>query len=538
MAIDYNVFYTQKKGAAYKDSQIKSYSHYKDPVDHSPGRLAGNSRIWGDAPLAVQKQVIDKLIAAAKGAGLNVRRTALLLATAKIESGFNPDAAAGTTSASSLGQFVDKTGKHYGLNDSNRFDTNANVNALLSHFLDNEALARKRGKPDVWCYKYHHDGPSGDYGGEALATGKFARLADLYEKALDVGHALSIVDAAGSPIADATVKVEQNGKAKVMKTNEHGMLPTFLASPDFGPLTIFIQKASEEFKELGQLAIDKLASSWTIVAPKERVAVKTRVHEDKDAPPRTPGMHKVEKGQTLSGIARIYGTTYQELARLNNIDKPYLLHPHQMLKVPDGKGKAAPVRAEPAPAPAHAASRPASPPAAAAAAKPVVREERSAESRHPEAIVIKAPASNRPAAAIAYAMEHKFKKSQGKCLRHVKRALLAAGYFAKYPGTEHAKDFGPTLKSAGFDNLLETKPGTNIDTAPDGAVIIYKPVEKQAMGDGKVISGHIEIKHRDGYVSDFNGQSPCYRTNAATLVSPRHSKYGVTFKVTGIWYKD
>ncbi|WP_426338869.1 LysM peptidoglycan-binding domain-containing protein [Pseudoduganella sp. S-14] len=574
MAIDYNVFYTQKKGAAYKDEQVKSYSHYKEPVDHSPGRLAGNSRIWGDASLAVQKQVIDKLIAAAKAKGLNVRRTALLLATAKIESGFNPDAAAGTTSASSLGQFVNKTGNFYGLDNSNRFDTNANVKALLEHFLDNEALAKKRKKPDVWCYKYHHDGPSGNYGGEGLATGKFAKLADLYENALDVGHALSIVDAAGSPIADATIRVEQNGKSKIMKSNEHGLLPTFLASPDFGPLTVFIQKTTDEFKELGQLAIDKLNSSWTIVAPKERVPVKTHLHEDKAAAPQTPGMHEVKKGQTLSSIARLYGTTYQVLAKMNNIDKPYLLHPHQMLKVPDTKGKPAQAHAKPAhsaaptaatapakpagsagaagtthpaasnkPAstPAQAkpeATKPASPPAAAAATKPVVKEDRSAESKHPEATVSKPPASNRPASAIAYAMEHKFKKSQGKCLRHVKRALLAAGYFSKYPGVEHAKDFGPTLKSVGFENLLETKPGTNINTAPHGSVIIYKPVEKQTKSDGKVISGHIEIKHPDGYVSDFNGQSPCYKTSATTLVSPRHSTYEVTFKVTGIWYKE
>jgi len=48
------------------------------------------------------------------------------------------------------------------------------------------------------------------------------------------------------------------------------------------------------------------------------------------------------------------------------------------------------------------------------------------------------------------------------------------------------QDFGPNLKSAGFENLLETKPGTNINTAPDGSVIIYKPVEKQSMSDCKV----------------------------------------------------
>ncbi|WP_426162854.1 LysM peptidoglycan-binding domain-containing protein [Pseudoduganella sp. R-34] len=562
MAIDYNVFYTQKKGAAYKDEQVKSYSHYKEPVDHSPGRLAGNSRIWGDASLAVQKQVIDKLIAAAKAKGLNVRRTALLLATAKIESGFNPDAAAGTTSASSLGQFVNKTGNFYGLDNSNRFDTNANVKALLEHFLDNEALAKKRKKPDVWCYKYHHDGPSGNYGGEGLATGKFAKLADLYEKALDVGHALSIVDAAGSPIADATIRVEQNGKSKIMKSNEHGLLPTFLASPDFGPLTVFIQKTTDEFKELGQLAIDKLNSSWTIVAPKERVPVKTHLHEDKAAAPKTPGMHEVKKGQTLSSIARLYGTTYQVLAKMNNIDKPYLLHPHQMLKVPDTKGKPAQQHAKPAQpaAPAAAASaptkpagsagatggaqaaasnKPATPPAAAspAATKPVVKEDRSAESKHPEATVTKPAASSRIEIAIAHAMKHKHPKSIHYCLMYVKRALVAAGYF-KYPSCEHAKDFGPVLAKNGFKNLLETTPGINLKTAPYGSIVIYAPIEKQVTSAGKVISGHIEIKHAGGFVSDFNEIDPCYRTDYITMVSPVSGSYKVRFKVTGIWYLE
>lgn len=589
MAIDYNVFYTPKRGAAYKDEQIVKHSHYKEPVDQRPGRLAGKSRIWGDASLEVQKQVIDKLIATGKAGGMNVRRVAMLLAMAKIESGFNPDAAAGTTSASGLGQFIDDTGEAYGLDKSNRFDVDANAKALFAYFLTNEKLAKKRGKPDVWVYKYHHDGPTNDYGGEALATGKFAKIADAFEKALDVGHALSIVDAAGAPIPDATIKVVQNGKEALMKTNEHGMLPTFMASPNFGALTIHIQKASNEFKELGQLAIDKLSSAWTIVAPKERVAVKTHAHVDK-APPavKTPGMHKVKKGETLSNIARAHGTTYLELAKLNNIDKPYLLYPDQMLKVPAGEGNPAPAAAKPAAAapahthaPAHASAstatpattRPANPPATGAngtaghgaaagshaagteakdkpaqttapttsatpaATKPVVKEQRSADTTHPEARVAKTQVSDRITAAITHAMNHKFAKSKGKCLKFVKGALLAAGYFPTYPGVEHAKDFGPTLEKAGFKNLLVTEPGTNIKTAPVGSVIIYNPVEKQSYSGG-VISGHIEIKHTGGYVSDFNGNNPCYRTDPVKLVSPVNVKYGVSFKVTGIWYKE
>lgn len=39
----------QEKGLAYKSSQVlgPGRTHYGDPIDNSPGRLAGNSHIWG-----------------------------------------------------------------------------------------------------------------------------------------------------------------------------------------------------------------------------------------------------------------------------------------------------------------------------------------------------------------------------------------------------------------------------------------------------------------------------------------------------------
>ena len=111
----------QPKGAGYKSDNIKPYSHYREPIDDAPDRLAGNSRIWGDASPQVQSRVVDILIEAAREKGLSTRETAHVLAIARVESGFNPDAAAGTTSASGLGQFIDGTGRAYGLH-SNRFD--------------------------------------------------------------------------------------------------------------------------------------------------------------------------------------------------------------------------------------------------------------------------------------------------------------------------------------------------------------------------------------------------------------------------------
>lgn len=43
--------------------------------------------------------------------------------------------------------------------------------------------------------------------------------------------------------------------------------------------------------------------------------------------------YTVKSGDTLSGIASKFGTTYQELARINNIKNPNLIHAGQVLKI-------------------------------------------------------------------------------------------------------------------------------------------------------------------------------------------------------------
>lgn len=171
----------QPPGAAYRSSQIESWSHYREPIDESRA-LHGQSRRWGDASPEVQSRVIDSLIESSREAGLTPRETAYVLAIARVESGFNPDAAAGTTSASGLGQFIDRTGKHYGLNNANRFDVDAQSDALVAHFVDNRNLARDRGQGEDYIYKYHHDGPTKDYGGLGLSQRKVAPHLDEYEQ--------------------------------------------------------------------------------------------------------------------------------------------------------------------------------------------------------------------------------------------------------------------------------------------------------------------------------------------------------------------
>lgn len=50
--------------------------------------------------------------------------------------------------------------------------------------------------------------------------------------------------------------------------------------------------------------------------------------------------YTVVAGDTLSGIASRYGTTYQELARINNISNPNLIYVGQVLKITGGESNA------------------------------------------------------------------------------------------------------------------------------------------------------------------------------------------------------
>lgn len=167
-------------GAAYRDDQIVSYSYYREPVQE--GGIRGRSRKAGDAPQNVQRAAMEAIIQQGKAAGLSNEDIALTLAIARHESGFNPDAAAGTTSAHGLGQFVNDTGAAYGLTDENRWDLNEQARALVEHTRDNIRLAQRNNQGREYVYAYHHDGPSLAHGGLQIGRQNvMPRVADYLE---------------------------------------------------------------------------------------------------------------------------------------------------------------------------------------------------------------------------------------------------------------------------------------------------------------------------------------------------------------------
>ena len=99
--------------------------------------------------------------------------------------------------------------------------------------------------------------------------------------------------------------------------------------------------------------------------------------------------------------------------------------------------------------------------------------------------------------AATIAQERAHARSKSKCWRYVKQALLASGAVNSYPKTALAKQAGDELvREHGFEKLPITDP----HAAPVGSVIVYYK--------GAKLPGHVEIRTKDGFVSDFETKSP------------------------------
>ena len=101
--------------------------------------------------------------------------------------------------------------------------------------------------------------------------------------------------------------------------------------------------------------------------------------------------------------------------------------------------------------------------------------------------------------AATIAEERAHAHSHSLCWHFVKEALVAAGVLRSRPTTMLAKQAGQELVSNyGFKKLPVSDPYA----APMGAVLVY--------GASKA-AGHVEIRTKDGFVSDFKSKVPSPR---------------------------
>jgi hypothetical protein len=101
--------------------------------------------------------------------------------------------------------------------------------------------------------------------------------------------------------------------------------------------------------------------------------------------------------------------------------------------------------------------------------------------------------------AATIAQERAHAHSRSRCWHYVKDALLASGVIDSRPKTAYAREAAQELVSNyGFKRLSVNDPFS----APVGSVLVY--------GTSRTV-GHVEIRTRDGFVSDFRSKTPSPR---------------------------
>jgi hypothetical protein len=101
--------------------------------------------------------------------------------------------------------------------------------------------------------------------------------------------------------------------------------------------------------------------------------------------------------------------------------------------------------------------------------------------------------------AATIAQERAHAHSRSMCWHYVKEALLASGVIDSRPKSELARDAAQDLVSNyGFKKLSVRDPFA----APIGSVLVY--------GTSRSV-GHVEIRTKDGFVSDFRSPTPSHR---------------------------
>lgn len=100
--------------------------------------------------------------------------------------------------------------------------------------------------------------------------------------------------------------------------------------------------------------------------------------------------------------------------------------------------------------------------------------------------------------AATFAEERSSAQSKARCWHYVKEALVGSGAIASYPTSSYACQAGDELvRNYGFHRLSIRDPYQ----APLGAVLVY--------GQGSNGAGHVELRTKTGFVSDYHSKNRC-----------------------------
>lgn len=346
-----------KKGKAYFDDQIKPFSLISLYPDIDTSRkLRGNSRTIGDADKDVQEAIIDMIITIAVRYGLSYKEISYILLTTKVESGFNPDAAAGTTSAAGLAQgtvgFIedaltqseDILGFQLDLRNEEVFDAEKGCYAVVYSFLLNKSKVMESYTSDQseyweWLYLLHHDGA---YSLGKYIAGTRKKSADGKKWALYINKHLSVVEGLlKNTEVNTKFKLSTGNNTAFKNKNYIAAISPFpsLTCPnlvsDYEKTLVFIKGVTDAngmTESVNAIAGSKIV--FTILADNYKELAKATVEKNTNEKHKTL-TYTVKKGDTLSAIAKKYSVSVEKLARINKIHNVNMLRIGAKLKIPD-----------------------------------------------------------------------------------------------------------------------------------------------------------------------------------------------------------
>ncbi|AXU96658.1 hypothetical protein CI789_16395 [Erwinia persicina] len=346
-----------KKGKAYFDDQIKPFSLISLYPDIDTSRkLRGNSRTIGDADKDVQDAIIDMIITIAVRYGLSYKEISYILLTTKVESGFNPDAAAGTTSAAGLAQgtvgFIKDAlaqsegilGFQLDLRNEEVFEAEKGCYAVIYSFLLNKSKVMESYTSDQseyweWLYLLHHDG--------AYSLGKYLdgtreKSADGEKWALYITKHLSVVEGLlKNTEVHTKFKLSTGNNTAFKNKNYIAAISPFPSSTcpnlvsDYEKALVFIKGVTDAngmTKSFNAIAGSEIV--FTILADNYKELAKATVEKNTNEKHKTL-TYTVKKGDTLSAIAKKYSVSVEKLARINKIHNVNMLRIGAKLKIPD-----------------------------------------------------------------------------------------------------------------------------------------------------------------------------------------------------------
>lgn len=354
--LDLYEYLNAKKGKAYFDVQIEPFSLVSLYPDIDTSRkLRGNSRTTGDAEKEVQDAIIDMLITIAVRYSLNYKEISYILLTVKVESGFNPDAAAGTTSAAGLAQckadFIkdaltqseDILGFQLDLRNEEVFNAEKGCYAVIYSFLLNKSKVMESYTSDQseyweWLYLLHHDGA---YSLVKYLDGTRKKSKDGKKWALYITDRLSVVEGLlKNTQVNTRFKLTTGDNTPFKNKSYIAAISPFpvLTCPnlvsDYEKSLVFIKGETDEngmTKSVSAIAGSEVV--FTILADNYKELAKVTVKKDTDESPENL-TYTVKKGDTLSFIAKRYSVSVEMIARLNKIHNVNLLRIGTILKIP------------------------------------------------------------------------------------------------------------------------------------------------------------------------------------------------------------